>query len=172
MLYDPAVQKMMFGLGESKGLEGIGLAPIGPSSIVMRKEVKSLADLKGIEDPRAGLAVPARADPPDGRLAGGDDARRRAAGHPAGHDRRRARRSSPSTRTFQYQDAAKYVIENDQPYISSIVVMSKRWLATLPPDLQKIVRDNAAKVSKEIVPFVKDFFAQADATSGRARAAC
>ena len=36
--------------------------------------------------------------------------------------------------------------------------MSKKWLATLPPDLQKIVRDDAAKVSKEIVPFVKEFF--------------
>ncbi len=60
--------------------------------------------------------------------------------------------------TMQYQDAAKYVLENDQPYINSIVVMSKRWLATLPPDLQKIVRDNGAKVSKDIIPFVKEFF--------------
>ena len=63
--------------------------------------------------------------------------------------------------TMQYQDAAKYVLENDQPYINSIVVMSKRWLATLPPDLQKIVRDNGAKVSKDIIPFVKEFFAEA-----------
>jgi TRAP-type C4-dicarboxylate transport system substrate-binding protein len=38
--------------------------------------------------------------------------------------------------------------------------MSKKWLATLPPDLQKIVRDDAAKVSQEIVPFVKEFFAK------------
>ena len=38
---------MMFALGEAKGLEGVGLVPIGPSSIVMRKEVKALADLKG-----------------------------------------------------------------------------------------------------------------------------
>ena len=60
--------------------------------------------------------------------------------------------------TMQYQDAAKYVLETDQPYINSIVVMSKRWLATLPPDLQKIVRDEAAKASKEIVPYVKSFF--------------
>ena len=62
--------------------------------------------------------------------------------------------------TMQYQDAAKYVLENDQPYINSIVVMSKRWLATLPPDLQKIVHDNGAKVSKDIIPFVKEFFAK------------
>ena len=62
--------------------------------------------------------------------------------------------------TMQYQDAAKYVLESDQPYINSIIVMSRRWLATLPPDLQKIVRDDGTKVSKEIVPFVKEFFAK------------
>jgi TRAP-type C4-dicarboxylate transport system substrate-binding protein len=44
---DPVVQKMLFDLGAAKGLEGVGLVPIGPSSIVMRKEVKTLADLKG-----------------------------------------------------------------------------------------------------------------------------
>ena len=33
-------------------------------------------------------------------------------------------------------------------------------MATLPPDLQKIVRDDGAKVSEEIMPFVKEFFAK------------
>jgi TRAP-type C4-dicarboxylate transport system substrate-binding protein len=62
--------------------------------------------------------------------------------------------------TMQYQDAAKYVVESDQPYLNSIIVMSRKWLDSLPPDLQKIVRDDAQTVSKEIVPFVKDFFAK------------
>jgi len=62
--------------------------------------------------------------------------------------------------TFQYVDVTKYVVESDQPYLNSITMMSKRWLASLPPDLQKIVRDDAAKVSTEIVPFVKEFFAR------------
>ncbi len=31
---------------------------------------------------------------------------------------------------------------------------------TLPPDLQKIVRDNGDKVTAEITPFVKEFFAE------------
>ena len=43
---------------------------------------------------------------------------------------------------MQYHDAGKYVVENDQPYMNSIGVMSKHWMATLPPDLQKIVRDD------------------------------
>jgi TRAP-type C4-dicarboxylate transport system substrate-binding protein len=60
--------------------------------------------------------------------------------------------------TFHYQDAAKYVVQSEQPYLNSIVVMSKKWIDGLPPDLQKIVRDDGASVSKDIVPFVKTFF--------------
>ena len=62
--------------------------------------------------------------------------------------------------TMQYQDAAKYVVESDQPYLNSIIVMSKKWLDSLPADLQKIVRDDAGNVSQDIVPFVKEFFAK------------
>jgi TRAP-type C4-dicarboxylate transport system substrate-binding protein len=40
--------------------------------------------------------------------------------------------------------------------------MSKRWLATLPPDLQKIVREEGAKTSKDVIPWVKDFVAKQD----------
>ena len=38
--------------------------------------------------------------------------------------------------------------------------MSKKWLDLLPPDLQKIVRDDAEQVSVDLVPFVKEFFAK------------
>jgi len=157
VLYDPAVQKMMFGLGENKGLEGIGIAPIGPSQIITKKEVKRLADLKGmklrvlaspfqlelIRRMDASPVAMTLADVLPGIQQGTIDG---------------ALAIITVYTTMQYQDAAKYVLETDQPYINSIVVMSKRWLATLPPDLQKIVRDEAAKASKEIVPYVKSFF--------------
>ena len=61
--------------------------------------------------------------------------------------------------TLHYVDAAKYVVETGQPWINSIAVLSKKWVEALPPDLQKLVRDDAAAVSKDIVPFVNDFFA-------------
>jgi TRAP-type C4-dicarboxylate transport system substrate-binding protein len=159
VLYDPNVQKMMFGLGANKGLEGIGFAPYGPSSIITKKEVKRLADLKGMK--LRVLASPFQlelirrmdANPVAMTLAevlpgiqqGTIDG---------------ALSSLPVYTTMQFHDAAKYVLENDQPYINSIVVMSKRWLGTLPPDLQKVIHDNGAKVSKEIIPFVKEFFAK------------
>jgi TRAP-type C4-dicarboxylate transport system substrate-binding protein len=55
-------------------------------------------------------------------------------------------------------DAAKYVTQTGQPYVSSISVISKKWLDGLPPDLQKIVKDDAMKVSVDILPFVDQFF--------------
>jgi len=61
--------------------------------------------------------------------------------------------------TMRYYDVGKYVIETDQPYVNSITMMSKKWLDSLPPDLQKIVFDDAAKVTNEITPWVKEFFA-------------
>ena len=40
-----------------------------------------------------------------------------------------------------------------------MAVLSKKWLDGLPSDLQKIVRNDAATVTAQIVPFVNDFFA-------------
>lgn len=158
VLADQAVQKMLFGLGDAKGLEGIGLLPIGPSSIAMRKEAKTLAELKGqkirvlaspfqlelIRRMDASPVAMTLADVLPGLQQGTIDA---------------ALGVITVWTPFQYQDAAKFVMDNDQPYISSIFVLSKRWMATLPPDLQKIVRDNATKLNTELVPFVRDFFA-------------
>ncbi len=157
VINDPAVQKMLFGLGANKGLEGIALAPIGPSSIAMRKEAQHLADFKGtkirvLASPFQ-LELIRRMDASPVAMTLGDVLPGLQQGAIDG-----ALATITVFTTFQYVDVAKYVVETDQPYLNSLTVMSKKWLATLPPDLQTIVRDDAAKVSKEIVPFVKDFF--------------
>ena len=161
VLQDANVQKFMFSLGEAKGLEGIGFAPIGPSSIATKKEVKKLADLKGMK-----LRV--LASPFQLELIRRMDANPVAMtlGEVLPGIQQGTIDGSLSSMTvytsMQFQDAAKYVLENDQPYINSIVVMSKRWLATLPPDLQKIVREEGAKVSKDVIPWVLDFVKKQD----------
>jgi TRAP-type transport system periplasmic protein len=157
VINDPAVRNLMFGLGQNKGLEGIGLAPIGPSSIAMRKEVKTLADFKGtkirvLASPFQ-LELIRRMDASPVAMTLGDVLPGLQQGAIDG-----ALATITVYTTFQYVDVTKYVIETDQPYLTSIVVMSKKWLATLPPDLQKIVHDDANKVSAEIIPWVKDFF--------------
>ena len=62
--------------------------------------------------------------------------------------------------TMRYEGAGKTVVKNDQPWVNSIGVMSKKWMDTLPPDLQKVVRDSGDKVTAEITPYVKEFFAE------------
>jgi TRAP-type transport system periplasmic protein len=158
VINDPPVRDFILGLGANKGLEGIGTSPIGPSSIATRKEVRRIADFKGnkirvlaspfqlelIRRMDASPVAMTLADVLPGLQQGAIDA---------------ALATITVYTTFQYIDVTKYVVESDQPYLTSIIVMSKKWLATLPPDLQKIVRDDAAAVSKGIEPWVKEFFA-------------
>ena len=157
VLHDPEVTKLMFGLGANKGLIGLGFAPIGPSSIITRKPVRHLAEFKGlkirvlaspfqlelIKRMDASPIAMTLADVVPGLQQGTID-------------------GSLSTvtvyTTMQFHDVAKYVTEIDQPYIVSIVELSKKWYDTLPPDLQKIVMDNGKKVSDGIDPFVDEFF--------------
>jgi len=160
VINDPPVHDLMLGLGANKGLTGIGIVPIGPSSIATRKPtLRRLADFKGtkirvlaspfqlemVKRMDASPVAMTLADVLPALQQGAIDA---------------ALATITVYTTMQYQDAAKYVVESDQPYLNSIIVMSKRWLDSLPPDLQKIVRDDAESVSRDLVPFVKDFFAK------------
>lgn len=155
---DPPIQKMMYEMGEPKGLTGVGFAPIGPSSILTRKPVKTLAEMKGMKI--RVLASPFQlelirrmdmspiamtlADVLPGLQQGTIDG---------------TLTTMTIYTTMRYEGAGKTVVKNDQPYVNSIGVMSKRWMDGLPPDLQKVVRDSGAKVTAEITPFVKEFFA-------------
>src|SRR5712691_8705417 len=160
VINDPPVHDLMLGLGANKGLTGIGIVPIGPSSIATRKPtLRRLADFKGtkirvlaspfqlemVKRMDASPVAMTLADVLPALQQGAIDA---------------ALATITVYTTMQYQDAAKYVVESDQPYLNSIIVMSKKWLDSLPPDLQKIVRDDAESVSRDLVPFVKEFFAK------------
>jgi TRAP-type C4-dicarboxylate transport system substrate-binding protein len=159
VIEDPAVRDLMFGLGASKGLEGIGFAPIGGSAIATRKEVHHLGDFKGskirvLASPFQ-LELIRRMDASPVAMTLGDVLPALQQGAIDG-----ALSTITVFTTFQYVDVTKYVVEVEQPYLSSITAMSKKWLTSLPPDLQKIVRDDALKVSDEIGPFVKEFYAK------------
>ena len=53
---------------------------------------------------------------------------------------------------FHYQDAAKYVTDTGQPSIFAVVEVSKKWYDALPPDLQQIIDQTAAKESVAVNP--------------------
>jgi TRAP-type C4-dicarboxylate transport system substrate-binding protein len=157
VINDPPVRNLMLGLGADKGLAGIALAPIGPSSIITRKPINHLADLKGLKirvlaSPFQ-LEMVKRMDASPVAMTLADVLPALQQGAIDG-----ALATITVYTTFHYQDAAKYVVQTEQPYLNSIVVMSKKWLDSLPSDLQKIIRDDATAVSAGIVPFVKDFY--------------
>jgi TRAP-type transport system periplasmic protein len=154
---DPAVRGLMLGLGADKGLLGAGIFPIGPSSIITKKRIQHLADFSGLKI--RVLASPFQLELIK-RMGGSPIAMTLADVLPALQQGALDGSLTTMTQytTLHYIDAAKYVTETDQPYVTSIAVLSKKWVDGLPPDLQKIVNDDAAKVSTDIVPFVIQFF--------------
>ncbi len=157
VINDPAVRDLVLGLGANKGLIGAGIFPIGPSSIITKKPIHGLADY-------AGLKIRVLASPFQleliKRMGGSPVAMTLADVLPALQQGAIDGSLTTITQytTLHYIDAAKYVVETGQPYVSSIAVLSKKWVEGLPPDLQKIVRDDALKVSTDIVPFINQFF--------------
>jgi TRAP-type transport system periplasmic protein len=158
VLADPAVRDMMLGLGANKGLAGIGLFPLSPSGIVARKPERHLAEFKGMKI--RVLASPFqleminRMDASPVAMSLGDVLPALQQGAIDG-----ALGTVAVFGPLHYLDAAKYVTEIGQPYVNTIAVMNKKWLEALPADLQKLVRDDAAATDKDIVPFVKEFYA-------------
>jgi TRAP-type transport system periplasmic protein len=155
---DAAVRDTMLGLGANKGLIGVGIYSVGPSSIIMRKPVRHLAEFKGTKI--RVLASPFQLEMIK-RMDGSPVAMTLSDVLPALQQGAIDGAVAVITvdTTMHYQDAAKYVTETGQPWINVIAVLSKKWVDGLPGDLQKIVRDDAAAVSTQIVPVVAGFFA-------------
>jgi TRAP-type transport system periplasmic protein len=158
VIQDPAVKAMMLGLGANKGLAGVALLPLGPSSVVLTKPVRHLAEFKGkrirvLASPFQ-LEMIKRMDASPVAMSLADVLPALQQGTVDG-----ALGTVPVFGPLHYLDAAKYITEIGQPYVNTIAVMNKKWLEALPPDLQKIVRDDATATAVNIVPFVNDFFA-------------
>jgi len=135
---DPAVLKLMLGLGADKGLHGVGLYLAQPSCLISRTPMRHLADFKGkkirvfasqfqtVAFDRLGATpvamtlgdvLPAlQQGAIDGAIAG-----------------------IGVFYNMHFHDAAKYVTETNQPAIFIILEVSQKWYASLPKDLQDIV---------------------------------
>ena len=154
----PPVNQLMLGLGADKGLTGVRDLSTGPSSIAVRKPVRHLAEFKGFKI--RVLASPfqlemiKRMDASPVAMSLGDVLPAIQQGAIDG-----ALGTLPVFGPLHYVDTAKYLVEVGQPYVNVIVVMNKKWVEALPADLQKIVRDDATSISKEMQPFNVDFFA-------------
>jgi TRAP-type C4-dicarboxylate transport system substrate-binding protein len=149
---DPAVLKLMLGLGAHKGLHGVGLFMATPSSIISRTPIRHLADFKGkkiriFASPFQSVAFERLGATPvamtladvlpalqQGAIDGADAALNVYV-------------------PFHYVDAAKYVTQTNQPAIFIILEVSQKWFDTLPTDLQRIVVKDGAAASVNINPW-------------------
>jgi TRAP-type C4-dicarboxylate transport system substrate-binding protein len=157
---DPAVLKLMLGLGADKGLHGAGMFIVQPTSLDSKSPLRHLADFKGkkirvfasqfqtVAFYRLGATPVAMtlADVLPALQQGAID------GAIAG---------ITVFSAFHYQDAAKYVTETNQPSIFLMLEISKKWYESLPPDLQQIVDKDAATETVAINPAAIDLFNKA-----------
>jgi TRAP-type C4-dicarboxylate transport system substrate-binding protein len=157
---DPAVRKLMLGLGADKGLHGIGLFMSESSDIIFKTPVRRLADFKGKKirifasdfQSRAferlgitpvamslGDVLPAiQQGTIDGAVAG-----------------------MQVFANMHYVDAAKYVTMTGQPTIFVIAEVNRKWYESLPSDLQHIIDRVGLNESIKMDPVVEQMTAQA-----------
>ena len=159
---DPAVQKLMLGLGANKGLHGAAMFIAAQATIVSKSAIRHLADLKGKKIrifasdfaktawERLGAAPVAMSlgDVLPALQQGTIDA---------------AIAATPVFVNFQYQDAAKYITVTNQPAIFIMVEFNAKWFEALPPDLQKILSDDATQIAAAVIPWGIDYNAKQDA---------
>ena len=143
IIADPEIKDMILGWGADKGLAGTGLFLYGESSVITRKPVRHLADFKGLK-----LRVLAAKFQQEmvNRLGAAPVAMTLGDVLPALQQGAidGSVSAMPVFTTFRYVDTAKYVTDITQPYIFSVAEFSKKWLAGLPKDLQKIIMDDGA----------------------------
>jgi TRAP-type C4-dicarboxylate transport system substrate-binding protein len=153
---DPAVLKLMLGLGADKGLHGVGLFMATPSAVISRAPIRHLADFKGkklrifasqfqsVAFERLGVTPVA--------MTLGDVLPAIQQGAIDGADA-----ALNVYVPMHFVDAAKYVTETNQPAIFVIIEISQKWYDSLPKDLQQIVDKDAATESVTINPWGLDF---------------
>jgi TRAP-type transport system periplasmic protein len=164
---DPAVRKLMLGLGADKGLHGAGLFMVAPSAVIARTPIRHLADFKGkkirvFASQFQSVAMERLGATPKPMTLGDV--------LPALQDNAidGAISSIAVFTTMHYGEAAKYVTETGQPAIFGIAEFSKKWYDLLPADLQQVVDKDAASESSAIDSWVVGFNAKArqDWTNG------
>jgi TRAP-type transport system periplasmic protein len=157
---DPAVRKLMLGLGAAKGLHGVAMFMNSPSSVIAKTPLRHLADFKG-KKIRV-LASPFQMAP-IARLGATPVAMTLADVVPAIQQGAidGAVGGIVVFTPMHFADAAKYVTETGQPAVFVMVEVNKAWYDSLPADLQKIVDADAAAQQSAIAPVAQDIVEKA-----------
>ncbi len=157
---DPAVLKLMLGLGADKGLHGVALFMNSPQSVIAKSPIRHLADFQGkklrvLASPFQTQAI-SRLGATPVAMTLGDVVPAIQQGAVDG-----AVGGIVVWTPMHFVDAAKYVTETGQPAVYAIVEISKTWYDSLPADLQKIVDSDAASQQTAIYPVSIDIVGKA-----------
>jgi TRAP-type transport system periplasmic protein len=155
-IHDPAIQKAMFDLAAPKRMVGLATLSIGVSDYGAKKPILRLADFSGkklringteLERQKmaklgaTGVGMPLSEVMPaldqgtiDGTISG-----------------------LSVFVALKMNDLLKVITVTNDTYIIAIAVISKPWLDSLPPDLQKIVLDTGAVVQAKAQSWEVDF---------------
>lgn len=156
--FDPAVDKLILGLGADKGLHGVSLWAALPSYVIAKSPIRHLDDFKGKK-----LRVLASDFQMKAFAAIGVTPVAMTLGDVLPAIQQGTIDGAVSGMTvftsMHYQDAAKYVTDTGQPYIFILTVYSAKWSASLPPDLRNIVDRDAVIEAKAAVPITEKFLA-------------
>jgi TRAP-type C4-dicarboxylate transport system substrate-binding protein len=160
VLQDPKFNKAFLSLGADKRIIGVGLLIGAPTVFATRKPIHTLADFNGLKirvlgghmqqaQVRAlnmspvpmslGDVMPAlQQGTLDGVLGG-----------------------LPVLTALHYYDVAKYIVETNHGLLAAIGIISQKWFASLPPDLQAIVIKDGQKASADVYQFSVDDISRA-----------
>jgi TRAP-type transport system periplasmic protein len=158
-IHDPAIQKAMFDLAAPKRMVGIATLNLGASDYGAKNALMTLADFNGkklringtaLERAKmaklgaTGIGMPLSEVVPaldqgtiDGTISG-----------------------LAVFVAFKMNDLVKVVTVTNDTFIISLAVVSKAWLDTLPPDLQKVVIDAGQAVQPKTQAWEVDFTQQ------------
>ncbi len=150
---DPAVQKLMLGLGADKGLHGAGLFMIAQSAVIARKPIRHLADFKGkkiriLASQFQRVAMQRLGATPKPMTLGEV--------LPALHDNAvdGAVASVAVFASMNFRQAAQYITETGQPAIFGIVEVSRRWYYALPAELRDVIDKAASRTATAAGPAI------------------
>jgi TRAP-type transport system periplasmic protein len=157
---DPAVKKLMLGLGANKGLHGVALFMNAPQSVVSKTAIRHLGDFKGkkirVLASQFQMQPVSRLGATPVAMTLGDVVPAIQQGAIDG-----AIGGIVVFTPLHFRDAAQYVTETGQPPVYAIAEVNKAWYDSLPPDLQKVIDDDAAAQQAAIAPLASEIVEKA-----------
>jgi TRAP-type transport system periplasmic protein len=149
---DPAVLKLMLGVGADKGLHGVALFMAEQSVIVSRMPLRHLADFKGKKIRIFASQFQSEAFERLGvtpvAMSLGDVLPAIQQGAIDGADT-----GIGPVANFHMADAAKFVTQTGQPAIFLVAEVNKKWFDGLPQDLQQLIEKDATAQALAINSF-------------------